>query len=98
MGIEYGWLPYLVSKFRARKLNNLTFCRKNFFDVDISNADMIFMFLFPLMMAKVEEKCLSEVKSGALIYVNRFPMPTLKFSKKVFLGSKYDTYFIYEMK
>lgn len=97
VGIEYGIIPYFTSKFRARKLKNVFFYHKNFFDADISKADVIFIFLLSRTMPRIRKKCQAEAKKGALIYVNRFPIPNLKLWKKFFLGTKYDTYFIYKI-
>ena len=96
VGIEYGLFPYLVSKWRARKLKNITFYRQNLFCADISRANVIFLFLLTKGMTQVEPKCKKEAQTGTLIYANRFPMPHLKAKKEVSLGSKYNTYYIYE--
>jgi len=96
VGIEYGWLPYLISKFRARKMKNIKFYRQNFFNTDISKADIIFLFLLSHLMKKISMKCQAEAKTGTLLYVNRFPIPDMKPEKEFFLGSKYDTYYVYK--
>ncbi|MBP5343535.1 MAG: hypothetical protein J6Y85_00435 [Alphaproteobacteria bacterium] len=98
VGIEYGYLPYIISKFRARKMPNLSFVRQNLFDADISKADVIFLFLLNSAMPKIENKCQKEAKPGALIYVNRFPMPNLKAKQEISFGTKYDTCYVYEIK
>lgn len=96
VGIEYGCIPYFVSKFRARKMKNLTFLRQNFFKADISKADIIFLFLLTSTMAKLTQKCQKETKKGALIYANRFRMKGVTPKQKVSLGSDYDSYYIYK--
>ena len=98
IGIEYGLIPYFVSKLRAKKLRNITFYRQNFFNTDISKADIIFLFLLPHVMPKIAAKCQKETKRGALIYVNRFPFPKVKEKKKISFGSKFETYYVYETK
>ena len=97
IGVEYGLLPYLVSKLRSRNLQNLTFYHQNFFNTDISKADVILMFLLSHVMPKISTKCQSEAKEGALLYANRFPIPNIKATHKISLGSKYDTYYIYKI-
>ena len=96
IGIEKGFLPYWVSRFRARNLKNITFIRQNFFMADISQADVIFLFLLPKVMENLEQKCRQETKKNALIYVNRFPMNNIKPLKEINLGSKYYTYYVYK--
>lgn len=96
VGIEYERVPYWVSQFRARKMKNITFLRQDFFDTDISKANIIFLFLLPREMKKLSIKCQKESPKGTLIYVNRFPMSDVKLYKEVSLGSKYETYYIYK--
>ena len=97
IGIEYGYIPYFVSKLRSRKMPNITYYRQDFFKSDISKADIIFMFLINKIMPKIEDKCSTEAKKGALIYSNRFPMPRMQEKRKVSLGSKYNTYYVYKI-
>lgn len=96
IGIEYGFIPYVISCWRARKLKNLRFKKEDFFESDISNADMIFLFLLTSTMEKLSKKCIAEIKSSAIIYANRFPMQGIKPTKKVSFGSDYETYYIYK--
>ena len=96
IGIEYGYIPYVVSCWRARKLKNLQFKREDFFKSDISKADIIFLFLLTSTMEKLSKKCIDEIKPGAIAYANRFPIQGKKPAKKVSFGSDYETYYIYE--
>ena len=96
IGIEYAYIPYLVSKFRSKKIPNLIFYRQNFFNTDISDADIILLFLLNHVMPKVSVKCQKETKKGTLFYVNRFPMKNMKLEKEIYLGSKYDIYYVYK--
>ena len=96
VGIEYAFIPYFVSKFRSRGMKNIVFYRQNFFNADISEANIIFLFLLNHVISKMSIKCQKETKKGTLFYVNRFPMKNVKLKKEISLGSKYDTYYIYE--
>ena len=97
IGIEHGFIPYYFSKFISRKLKNINFYRQNFFNSNISKADVVFVFLLPHIMPKISVKCQKEAKENALIYVNRFPISDIKPKKEVSLGSKYDTYYVYKI-
>jgi len=97
IGVEHGFLPCWISKLRARKMNNITFLRQDFFNTDISKADVIFLFLMTKLMNKIAAKCQSETRKGTLIYANRFPMKSIKPERKVSLGSKFYTYYVYKM-
>ena len=96
IGIEYAFIPYMVSCWRARKLKNLQFKRENFFESDISGTDIMFLFLLTSTMSKLSKKCIAEAKTGAIAYANRFPMQGIKPEKKVSFGSDYETYYIYK--
>jgi len=97
VGIEYSRLPYIVSRLRARKLGNMQFLRQDFFQSDIAQADIVFLFLLPSTMQKLAEKCHNELKAGTLIYANRFKLPSDQPLKTISLGSDYYTYYIYKM-
>ena len=97
IGIDHGWLPYLVSRFRARKMKNIKFYCQDLFNADISKADIIFLFLLPHEMKKVSIKCQAEAKEGTLLYANRFSLSNVKLKKEHSLGSKYDTYYTYKI-
>ena len=95
IGIERGFLPFHVSVWRARKLDNLSFLRQDFFRTDISKTDVVFVFLLTSTMAKLTSKIKSEMKSGSVVIANRFPMKDEIPDKEVSLGSKYYTYYVY---
>ncbi|MBQ8482324.1 MAG: hypothetical protein IJ532_07310 [Alphaproteobacteria bacterium] len=96
VGIECGFLPYWVSVWRSRKLKNLVFLRQDFFDTDISDTDLIFVFLLTSTMAKLTAKIKNEMKKESLVIANRFPMKDTEPHKEVSLGSKYYTYYVYK--
>ena len=96
IGIEYGYIPYIVSCLRAKKLKNIQFIRQDFFTSDISRADVIFLFLLTSTMAKLSAKCIAEAKHNAIAYVNRFPLQNKKPVKTVSFGSDYETYYVYK--
>ncbi len=96
IGIEHAYIPYFISKIRSRKMANISFYRQNFFDTDISKADVIFLFLLNHVMRKLKLKLKKEAKKETLFYANRFPIPGVKANKEVSFGSKYYTYYIYK--
>lgn len=61
-----------------RKLPNVQYKNKNFFKIDLSNADYIFTFLFPELMDELLPKLEKELKLGTIVISNSF-----KFSKKL---------------
>lgn len=93
--IGYELNPALVLYAKAfRRLPNVEYRRKNFFKVDLRDADYIFLFLFPELMEKILPKLKSELKSGSLIISNTFtfsngPAPIKSFISQVPLESLY---------
>jgi predicted RNA methylase len=70
VGIEIDPLRYLFSKIRF-KLNGFNkkvkIIKKNFYDVNISKASVIFVYLVPRVLNKLKPKFLEELRSGSLI-------------------------------
>lgn len=97
VGYELANLPYYISKLRASRLKNLQFKRQNFFNVNLSNTDVIFCFLLPSAMQKCEDKILPQLKQGTLIYANRFPLPNIEPLQTISLGSAYETFYVYRV-
>ena len=96
LGIERASLPYLFSRFRASKLNNLTFLKQDFFQYNLKEADIVLLFLIGFMMPTVTEKIAQEIKKGAKVYASRFPLTNRQADEVVSLGSKMETYYIYK--
>lgn len=77
VGIEIDPLRVFISKIRI-KINNsekdITIIRRNFFDVDISKATVIFVYLVPKTLNKLKQKFLKELKPGTRIISFRYEM------------------------
>jgi SAM-dependent methyltransferase len=70
-GIDKNPLRIFIAKLKAiflrRKIN---FIKKNIFDIDLSNAQIIYTYLYYDLMPILEEKIKKEAKSGTLIITN----------------------------
>lgn len=97
VGIERAWTPFYVSKFRARKLSNLSFVCEDFFKYSLKDADVVVMFLIGFMMPKVTDKCLKELPKGATVLAIRFPLTGIEADTVINFGSKMDTYYVYQI-
>lgn len=97
VGYELAKLPFLISNLRSKKLKNIAFHRMDILKADISDSDIVFLFLLPSMMQKLTNKCQKEMKKDALIYSNRFRLPNVEENTKVSLGSDFESYYIYKM-
>jgi hypothetical protein len=79
VGFELMWWTYAWAKLQKRfKKSKTEFFRENFFEADWSKATVIYAYLYPPLMGRVEEKFLKDCKSGAIAIVRDFPFPNIK--------------------
>lgn len=96
VGVEINPLLYFWSKFlkRIQRLSNITFLRKNFFDINLSSAEVIFVFLLPKTLKKLKEKFQKECQKNTLIISHGFPIDGWeKYLVKKIYRSSFSTYF-----
>lgn len=86
VGYELNFALYLFSRFFCR-INNLSFYRRNFFNINLRNADYLYLFLFPEVMNRLLPKLKKELKTGAVVIANSFHFDGLK-SDKIFPSEK----------
>lgn len=86
VGIEIDPLRYLISKIRF-KLNGfekkIKIIKKNFYDVNLSDASVIFVYLVPRALERLRPKLLRELKKGTLIVSFRYKanLPLVTYDK-----------------
>lgn len=96
VGIEGHPLLWLFSKLMSKvnKVKNVTFLRKNFFNSNLRQADVIYLFLFPKTLVNLKNKFLKECKKNTLLISHGFKIQGFenlligKIERKV-----YNTYF-----
>jgi len=75
VGIEIDPLRYLFSKVRF-KINGLSkkvkIIKKNFHEINISDATAIFVYLVPKALGRLRPKLLKELKRGTLLVSYRY--------------------------
>jgi len=80
VGYELTWWTYVLavlrSKFKNQKLK-LEFKNKNFFKHNWAEATVIYGYLYPPLMGRVEEKIKTECKPGTTIVIRDFPLPSM---------------------
>jgi len=87
VGIEIDPLRVFISKILIR-LNgvsrNIEITRKNFFDVNFSDATVIFAYLIPKTLARLKPKFLKELKPGTRIitFVYKIDLPLIAADQK----------------
>lgn len=87
VGIEIDPVRYLFSKlrFRINRLNKkVKIIKKNFYDIDLSGASVVFVYLVPRALERLRPKLLKELKNGTLLVSFRYKinLPLLSQDKK----------------
>lgn len=77
VGYEVFLLPYLVARIRHlfspyRRLIKIHW--KDFYFADLSDADIIYVFLLPDFYKKIREKIQSSARKGATVIVHMWPI------------------------
>ncbi|MCU0679236.1 MAG: class I SAM-dependent methyltransferase [Planctomycetes bacterium] len=94
IGIEYSFLPYLIAQIQNSLTGAKIILRKqNIFQADLGEADIIYCYLNPLTMQKLETKFKQECKTGAQVVSYQFPLPSIATGKTVELGEHERIYF-----
>jgi len=99
-GYEGSLMPYLFSRLRKMlhpEMKNLHFVKKNFFESDMGDVDVVLCYLSNPHMAQLEPKLHKELKNGAEIVSSTFYMPHWLPREQSIVGGIYDTdVFVYE--
>ena len=78
VGVEIDPLKCWWSRRAAKKRhlgNKVEIRRENLFDVDVSDADVVYLFLYPPIMKKVKEKLLRQMKPGKVVLSKSYRLP-----------------------
>lgn len=96
VGIELNPLLYWFSRLRKKisKNNQVNFYRANFFDLDLTPATVIYLFLFPEVVTKLYPKFVKECRKGTIIISHGFKVKPLNKRLVYTLASKpFSTYY-----
>jgi precorrin-6B methylase 2 len=74
IGLELSPIPLWFSRIRCFLFGhkNVTFKMKDFFDEDLSDADIILLYMLESVLTKLEPKFIAELKPGTVIVSNTF--------------------------
>lgn len=77
VGIEINPLLVWYTKLRCAlsRASSVTVHRENLWEVDLSNADIVTIYMVPIYMQKLKEKVQSEMKPGSRILAAVHPFP-----------------------
>lgn len=73
--LRYIWCQFLITILSQRKRIRIIF--GNFFNKDLSEADVVMCYLMPDALMKLEKKLKHELRPGTRVVSNRFAFPTL---------------------
>lgn len=87
VGIEIDPLRALISSMLLRSSgvsDKVQIIKKNFFDVNISEASIVFVYLVPKALERLKPKLLQELKPGTLLvsYRYKISLPLVAYDKK----------------
>ena len=87
VGIEIDPLRFIISTlmiYIIKVQDKVRIRRRNFFDVDISDATVVFVYLVPKALERLKSKLLKELKPGTLLVSFRYKisLPLLRYDKE----------------
>jgi len=90
---ELSTIPWLFSVLRARLSGapNLAMRRGDFFQADLSGAQVVVCYLYPGGMTRLQPKLESELGAGAVVLSNTFAVPGWEPEQVVKLDDLYRT-------
>jgi SAM-dependent methyltransferase len=89
IGIEISYIVISLARLRSWwKGSSIKLIRKNFYNQDLSDADIVICYLFPGVMKKLQKKFEKELKPGARVISYSFPMIEWQPSKTLITKEK----------
>jgi len=79
IGVEIDPMRTLISQIRIffSKATGITVLRKNFYDVDFSPATVVYAYLIPKALLRLQKKFLKELKPGTRVVSYKYEIPYL---------------------
>jgi trans-aconitate methyltransferase len=75
IGYEINPLAYLKARLCSCGSKKIKIRRANFWEADLTGADVVFCYLYPDVMKKLAAKLQSGLKPGAIVVSSNFPLP-----------------------
>src|SRR3989339_1208311 len=98
IGIENEPIPYLIASIQVNLAKtNIRIKRKNLFNISLADADAVYCYLNPKMMAALQKKFQDECRGGTIIISYQFPMPDLKPEKTLEIKGKKEVVYFYRI-
>lgn len=87
--VERAPIPWLILSWRCRRFKNIKICRDNFWDYPLANDSVVFAFLSPKVMTRLDEKCRNELGAGNLLVSSAFPLTDREPNSIISLNKKH---------
>lgn len=88
-GCELVWVVWCLGKFRIWMSDlDIGFSRKSVYRIDVSDADVIFLYLFPSMMGKLASRFDRMLKPGTTVVSHAFKFPGKEEEKLIRYGDQ----------
>ena len=94
IGCELSPIPWIYSRVKGVFVRrpNLTLRRQSVFDVDLTDVEVVVVYLHPAAMRKLRAKFERELRPGAIVLSNTFEVPTWEATQTHHLGkSRFST-------
>lgn len=87
-------LKFAQIKASLKKLKDIQFTNEDVRKTELSQADVIYIFLFPELVSQIRDNLLNNTKQQAMIIAHGFKIPFLQdYLDKTIEGKKFRTYF-----
>lgn len=100
VGYEINPLACLKARLYSFGSHKINIRRQNFWEADLSEADVVFCYLYPDVMKKLAAKLVAGLKPGAVVVSSNFALPGIVPSQVIKLKHILynDPIYIYKMK
>ena len=99
IGYEINPVAYLKARLFSFGPHNIKIRRQNFWEADLSSADVVFCYLYPDVMKKLAAKLTADLKPGSVVVSSNFSLPGFVPSRILRLKSSWhnDPMYIYRL-
>lgn len=94
-GIDLSPLAYVLSRWNLRHSNNVSIILGSMFDQSLTDADVVFCYLLPPLMKRLEAKFSAELRPGTKVVSYAFQLPTKQPTTIIPRRGSYGRIFLY---
>ena len=86
------WTHWWAKLQKLLTHSHAEFSTQDFFKASWSEANIIYCYLYPPLMGRIQEKFKAEMKPGSIAVVRDFPFPNMPHAEKYYLPKKHEIY------